>query len=175
MCARSKLSQARMLRNSVDGNYGPVAFSDFLDASALKSVGDMMVESGYVPSNSVVRDVFIRPPQVGSGSSSTGTNSNPASPKSSPQLTGLTGGRVSPINATNAETGSPGSPRSESSRGRETLGERNSRVMAAKGMNTPRRNKTTRHHGTRGDDDDEDSGAAVSVSPEDVVPVAFSL
>ena len=61
-----------------------------------------MVESGFVPNNSVVRDVFIRPPQVSSGSvSSTGSGgqSNSTSPKGSPKL----GPSVLSINRSNCE------------------------------------------------------------------------
>ena len=150
-----------------DETYGAVAFSDFLDASALKSVGDIMVESGYMPTNSVMRDVFIRPPQVGSGSftSSTGSHSNSGSPKTSPQMQAFAGPAVTPLDPALGKMGSSG----ELERGqprRSTLGERNARVMAEKGMDSPRRSSMRR----RGKS--EDDGVEIGV---DQIPIAVSL
>ncbi len=44
-----------------DSSYRSVAFNDVLDASARYSVGDVMIDRGYVPTNGLIRDVFIRP------------------------------------------------------------------------------------------------------------------
>jgi hypothetical protein len=161
----------KMLHFDGESSYGAVAFSDFLDASALKSVGDMMVESGFVPNNSVVRDVFIRPPQVSSGSvSSTGSGgqSNSTSPKGSPKL----GPSVLSINRSNCELrrGSSESddgrtsPRNNYEQSFRTLGERNARIMAEKGMESPRRSSLRRRGGSN-------DGTAQT----DEIPIAVSL
>ena len=142
-----------------------VAFNDFVDASARYAVGDVMVERGYVPQSSMMRDVFIRPPHTSPYSSQptspviTG-NSNRSSPMAPLSLSESASGSssgdrartlsgvvdttisgaavVQPVPEVQAGLTSASPPRSPTGTFR-TLGERTERLLLTRGLDTPRR------------------------------------